>query len=172
MTGDDNFCQRCAGALELRPVDGKERPVCTRCQRVVYHDPKVSASVVVECRGRVLMVRRGTEPGIGLWSLPGGYVDRGEVVEQAAQREVVEETGLHVRVTRLVGISSEEGHPVVLVTYDSEVLGGTAEPGPEVMELEFFSLDGLPPLAFPRDRQILDDWKVLRDGRAGAEESV
>ena len=110
------------------------------------------------------MVRRATEPGLGLWSLPGGYVDRSEVVEQAAEREVLEETGLTVKVTGLVGVFSEPGHPVILVTYDSQVLGGNPEPGAEVMELDFFSPDGLPPLAFQRDSRILEEWKRLRDG--------
>ena len=163
MLADDKFCPRCAAPLELKDVEGKGRPVCTQCGRVIYHDPKVTAATVVE-RGGVLMVRRATEPGLGLWSLPGGYVDRSEVVEQSAEREVLEETGLTVKVTGLVGVFSEPGHPVILVTYDSQVLGGNLEPGAEVMELDFFSPDGLPPLAFQRDSRILEEWKRLRDG--------
>ena len=53
--------------------------------------------------GSVLMIRRGTELGYGLWGLPGGYVDRGEVVERAAAREVWEETGLEVEIGDLLG---------------------------------------------------------------------
>ena len=163
MLGDDKFCPQCAGLLEVRAVQEKDRPVCPQCGRIIYHDPKVTATTVVECGGKVLMVRRGIEPGLGLWSLPGGYVDRGEVVERAAEREVREETGLMVTVTGLVGIFSEPGHPVIMVTYDSQIVGGNAAPGPEVLELDFFSLDGLPPLAFPRDQQILEAWKRLKD---------
>ena len=164
MFGDDKFCPQCAALLELRNIDGKDRPVCSGCGRILYHDPKVTATAVVEREGNVLLVRRGTEPGMGLWSLPGGYVDRGEVVERAAEREVMEETGLTVKVTGLVGVFSETGHPVILVTYDSQIVGGSLKPGPEVLELDFFSMDGLPPLAFQRDRQLLDAWKRLRDG--------
>ncbi len=139
--------------------------MCSRCGTVIYYDPKVTAATVVEKEGKVLMVRRGIDPGLGLWSLPGGYVDRGEVVEQAAQREVVEETGFHVKVTDLVGVFSSRGDPVILVIYDSHIVGGVPKPGPEVQEIGFFSLDGLPPLAFPRDRQVLETWKGLRDGQ-------
>ena len=57
----------------------------------------MATAVVVERDEKVLMVRRGVEPGLGMWSLPGGYVDRGEMVERAAEREVVEETGLEVK---------------------------------------------------------------------------
>ena len=145
-------------------VQGTDRPVCPRCGRVIYHDPKVAAGAVVEHDGRVLMVKRGTEPGMGLWSLPGGYVDRGEVVESAAEREVLEETGLQVKVTGLVGVISEPGHPVIVVIYDSQIVGGSPKPGSEVQELDYCRLDELPPLAFPRDRQALEAWKQLRDG--------
>lgn len=164
MLRDDKFCPRCSAALELRDVEGKDRPVCPHCSRIVYYDPKVTASAVVDRRGKVLMVRRGVEPGMGLWSLPGGYVDRGEQVEQAAEREVLEETGLKVAVTGLVGVFSEPGDPVILVTYDSQIEGGVLEPGSEVQEVDFFPIDELPPLAFPRDRQIVETWDRLRDG--------
>ena len=164
MVSEHRYCPQCAGTLELKPVQGRDRPVCTRCGGVVYLDPKVTAAAVVERDGKVLMVRRGIEPGLGLWSLPGGYVDRGEVVELAAQREVLEETGLRVRVDGLVGVYSQEGQPVILVTYDSRIVGGCPMPGPEVQELDFFSTDRLPPLAFPRDREILEAWKRMRDG--------
>ncbi len=164
MFGDDRFCPRCASPLEAKDVQGQQRPVCPQCGRIIFYDPKVTAASVVEQDGKVLMVRRGIEPGLGLWSLPGGYVDRGEVVERAAEREVVEETGLVVRAVSLIGVFSEPGHPVILVTYDSQIVEGVAEPGPEVLELGFFSLDQLPPLAFPRDQQVLDAWKQKRDG--------
>ena len=164
MLRDDKFCPRCSAPLELRNVEGKDRPVCPQCSRIVYHDPKVTASAVVERGRKVLMVRRGEEPGLGLWSLPGGYVDRGEVVERAAEREVLEETGLKVAVTGLVGVFSEPGEPVILVTYDSRIVGGVLKPGSEVQEVDFFSLGALPPLAFPRDRRIVETWDRLRDG--------
>ena len=164
MLDNDRYCSGCATALELKSIEGNDRPVCPSCDRIIYYDPKVTAVTVVESDGKILLVRRGIEPGIGLWSLPGGYVDRGEVVEAAAQREVLEETGLVVKVSRLVGVFSEAGHPVILVTYDSRIEGGVAQPGSEVMEIDFFSLDELPELAFPRDTQVLEAWKSLVDG--------
>ena len=106
----------------------------------------------------MLLVRRGTEPGLGLWSLPGGYVDRGEVVEEAAVREVWEETGLRTRVDRLVGVFSEKGSPVVLVVYAGEILEGEPQAREEVMEVGFFEVGELPPLAFERDREIVAGW--------------
>lgn len=144
--------------METRILEGTVRPVCPQCGRVVYYDPKVAATAVVERAGLVLMLRRAVETGYGLWSLPGGYVDRGEVVEEAAAREVREETGLQVQIGKLVGLFSEEGHPVVVAAYAAVETGGKLEPGQEALELGFYPLDGLPTLAFPRDRLILARW--------------
>ena len=158
---NDRFCPACAAPLVEKEEAGRLRPVCSKCGKVVFYDPKVAATCIVEREGTVLMVRRGNQPGYGLWSMPGGYVDRGEVVEAAAAREVVEETGLVVETGHLVGIFSEVGHPVIVAAFSAEEKGGNLEPGPEALDVCFFSLDALPPLAFPRDRLILERWQSL-----------
>ena len=164
MMEGDRYCPSCSTPLEMRDAQGSRRPVCPSCGRVVYYDPKLAATVVVEQDDKILMVRRLVQPGLGLWSLPGGYVDRGELVEGAAAREVLEETGLRVDITGLVGLFSENGHPVVVAAFDSRNTRGEAIAGPEVSELGFFSLGELPPLAFPRDVEILKAWQILRNG--------
>lgn len=166
LTKEDRFCPSCGKPLERKEFQGAWRPHCPGCGRVVYHDPKLAATVVVERDGEILMVRRATQPGLGLWSLPGGYVDRGEVVERGAEREVLEETGVEVRATRLIGLFSEEGQPVVLAAFASKIVAGEAAAGPEVSEVGYFSLRQLPPLAFPRDTEILESWRRL-SGDAG-----
>ena len=93
MTSGDKFCAGCGTRLALREHEGRERPVCPQCGRVVFYDPKLAATCVIERDGRTLMVKRAVQTGYGLWSMPGGYVDRGEPVEIAAAREVMEESG-------------------------------------------------------------------------------
>jgi 8-oxo-dGTP diphosphatase len=66
--------------------------------------PRVGVGAIVLHEGRVLLVKRGRAPGLGLWSVPGGLVDRGESTVEAARREVEEETGLKVRIAGLVGV--------------------------------------------------------------------
>jgi len=105
------------------------------------------------------MIRRGTDQGYGLWGLPGGYVDRGEVVEQAAVREVWEETGLQVEVGALIGLFSESGDPVIVAVFAANEIGGKLESGPEALEVGFFPVDDLPELAFPRDQDVLSEWQ-------------
>lgn len=164
MAAEERYCPQCASFLTPQMVGGVTRPVCSSCGRIVYHDPKVATAMILAIEGRVLMVRRDTEPGRGLWSLPGGYVDRGEVVEEAAVREVWEEVGLRVGVERLVGVYSERGSPVVLVVYAGEILEGEPEVGNEVMEVGFFEVGELPALAFERDGEILGRWMVRLEG--------
>ena len=89
----------------------KSGRVCVQCGKVVYHDPKVAAISVVERGGCVLMIQRDTPVGRGLWSMPGGFIDRGELVEEGAVREVSEETGLQVEIQGLIGVFSEGGKP-------------------------------------------------------------
>ena len=127
---------------------------------MVFYDPKVAAVCLVERDGRVLMIRRGTDLGYGLWSLPGGFVDRGEVVEAAAAREAWEETGLEVAVDQLIGLFSLPGDPVIVAAFTAHETGGTLAPGPEALETDFFALDSLPDLAFSRDTEILTRWQA------------
>jgi ADP-ribose pyrophosphatase YjhB (NUDIX family) len=156
---DVNFCQRCGARLQVEPVEGRPRPTCPACRLVVFLDPKLVVAALVEREGKVLFVRRNREPGIGRWALPGGFVERGEAVEDAVRREVEEETGLEVRVEGLVGLYSEPESTIILAAYGGEVVSGALScQSPEVLEAAFFSVREPPPLAFPRDLRIIDDW--------------
>ena len=175
LTNDsDKFCASCGSRLAMREHEGARRPVCPACGRVVYYDPKLAVACVIERDRLTLMVRRAVQTGYGLWSMPGGYVDRGEPVEVAAAREVIEEAGLIVEVGPLIGLFSDAGNPVVVAPEAAPQPGGVAasaatevggalSPGPESLDVGFFPLDGLPPLAFPRDEQILRRWQGMRD---------
>lgn len=158
------FCPKCAGRLEGRTIEGRSRPFCGACGSVYWEDPKVAVAVCIPWDGGVLLGRRAIDPGLGLWSFPSGYVDRGEVLEDAARREVLEESGLAVDIAGLVGVYSTPGNPVVLVVYAAEATSGCPEPGPEVGELAAFPPDRLPPMAFEHDDRIIRDWITLRAG--------
>jgi ADP-ribose pyrophosphatase YjhB (NUDIX family) len=124
-------------------------------------DPKVAVAVVLGNTDGVLLGKRRVDPGAGRWSFPAGYVNRGEVLEEAAVREVLEEIGLAVRLTGVVGVYSEPGEPVVLIVYSGEIEAGEPMADErEVSEVRRFPLDRLPDdLAFPHDRRVLADWK-------------
>ena len=151
-------CPGCGILLEIRNIEGKDHPVCPECERVIYYDPKIVATALIERNNQILIIKRAVQVGYGLWSLPGGYVDRGEIVENAAAREVWEETGLKVKTEKLLGLFSEQGNPVLVAAYTATEIGGDLKAGPEALELGFYSPDDLPTLAFPRDQLIIETW--------------
>lgn len=136
------------------------RKVCPGCGYVHFDDPKVAVGVVAERRGRILLVCRDNQPHIGEWSFPSGFVDAGEVLEKAAVREAKEETGLDVRIGRLLGAYSSAGDDVVFIAYAARVTKGKIAIGDECRDVRFFPLDALPQLAFPHDPSILAAWRA------------
>jgi ADP-ribose pyrophosphatase YjhB (NUDIX family) len=155
------YCLECGNALEDRHQEDRARPTCPACGFIHYLDPKVAVAVVLGDESGILLGRRGIEPASGKWSFPAGYVNRGEVLEEAAVREVLEELGLEVELTALVGVYSERGNAVVLIVYAGVIVGGSLSmDGREVVEVKKFPLDELPEdLAFPHDRRVVEDWR-------------
>ncbi len=147
-------CVRCGARLEGHP------PTCPACQHVHWLDPKVAACVIFRWEGDLFLMRRGIPPGFGLWTYPGGYVDRGETVEHAAVREVREEAGCGVRLDSLVGLYSYPGQTAILVVYGGTVTDGTPYALSESLEARTFPDDRIPwdDLAFPSTREALRDF--------------
>jgi ADP-ribose pyrophosphatase YjhB (NUDIX family) len=133
---------------------------CVECQRIFYSDPKLAVAAIIPYRSGLVLVRRGIEPAYGEWSFPSGYVNRGEVVEKAVEREVLEETGLQVEAQWLVGLYSRPESPVVLGVYHATVLGGELIAGEETLESSVFGIAEMPELAFEHDTRIVDDWQA------------
>jgi ADP-ribose pyrophosphatase YjhB (NUDIX family) len=158
------FCPLCGAPLTRRRAgpDDREQPVCPACGFVFYLSPKLVAGTLPVREGRVLLTRRAIEPSRGLWTFPGGYVDWGEDVREAARRETLEEVGLAVRLERLLGLYSYPGSPVAVVVFTASPPAG-ADPVPcatEVMEIAYFAPGEIPfdALAFPSTRDALRDW--------------
>lgn len=152
------FCPRCGVALEPKDHDGTVRPTCPSCRFVLYIDPKVAVAVITGEDGKVLLTRRNHQPKMGFWTFPSGYVDVGEIVEEAAMRETEEETGVKVRLDKLLAVQSEAGNRVVLIVFTGSIIGGEMQPGAESQEVGLFGLDQLPELAFPHDRALIEAW--------------
>lgn len=158
-----DFCPRCGQRLTEREAFGRLRPVCPACEHVVFRGPKVVAGALVARDGQLLLNRRAINPGLGKWGLPAGYVELGEPVEEAAIREVFEETGLRVRLEGLVGVYTNVESGVVLVIFAAEILEGEPVVGHETQAVGFFAPDALPELAFEQNRQIVADWLRRKD---------
>jgi 8-oxo-dGTP diphosphatase len=157
------FCPRCAGALESRSLKAGEpdRLVCGACGFVFYLDPKVAVGTIIATDdSRLVLVRRAIEPGYGLWVFPGGFVDRGEELEAAAKREAREESGLDVRLDRLVNVYSYIDAPVIIVVYAASVIGGDLCGDEECLEAKLVRADEIPwdDLAFRSTREALREY--------------
>lgn len=150
----------------MRLPDGpRPVPVCTACGRLHHLDPAVGVGAVVrDGAGRLLLVLRGVQPGRGRWALPAGFVDAGEDPRDAAAREVLEETGLHVRCGEVVDVypGSGTGHGAsFFLAFRAELLGGTLAAADDALDARFFALSELPELAFDSTRDA-----VRRAGRS------
>jgi ADP-ribose pyrophosphatase YjhB (NUDIX family) len=156
------FCPRCGGGLVSRVVMAHDPPrlVCSVCGFVFYLDPKVAAGAICRMDGGIVLLRRGIEPGYGLWVYPGGYVDRGESLEEAAVREAREEVGLEIRLQGLVNAYSYPGRPVIVVVFAAEVIGGALTRGIEALEAQVFPEATIPwgDLAFRSTTDALKDY--------------
>ncbi len=134
-----------------------ERLVCKNCDFIFYLDPKLVACTIAETAKGIVLQRRNKEPKRGQWVLPGGFVDRGETLEEAAKREFFEETGLHTRIIGLIGTYSYPGEANIIIVYQSEITGGTIRPCHESMSIDEFKKDKIPwsQLAFDTTKKAL-----------------
>lgn len=157
-----NFCALCGAALEERNSHGQMRPVCPACGRVVYFDPKVAVIAVIIVDEQVLLVQRANEPGQGKWACPAGFVEYDEAPADAAAREVLEETGLIVRVTQLLEVfpKKDNGLADIVIAYAADVVDGTLQAGDDAADARWFTRDALPELVFyPSITLIGERWR-------------
>jgi ADP-ribose pyrophosphatase YjhB (NUDIX family) len=136
------------------------------CGFTHFVDPKVGVSALVEQDGKVLLVQRAIEPGLGRWALPSGFVELNEVPEIAAARECEEETGLRVDGLVLLEVThySDDFRGAGLnLTYRARVAGGVLQPGDDAQDARFFTSEELPPghqVAFASHRAALEGWQA------------
>ena len=150
------FCPRCGRSAE---VDFPRRIVCPHCGYAAYYNPKpVAAAIPIDEQGRVILLRRGFDPGRSLWTFPGGFVDLGESVPDAARRETDEELEMAVELETLVGVYSRPEDRVVLIVYRARAIG-RPHTSPEAPEVHAFAPAEIPwdELAFWSTDQALRD---------------
>ena len=122
-------------------------------------------AVVTDGKGRLLMIKRGREPGAGLWSIPGGRIEAGETDAEALVREMLEETNLAVEVGRLLGRVQRpflDGAVIDIRDYAVVVTGGTLRPGDDAAEARWVAAADLNSLEITEGLiEALTDWGVL-----------
>jgi ADP-ribose pyrophosphatase YjhB (NUDIX family) len=165
------FCSRCGTALELTalPEESRDRLACPACGLVAYVNPRmVVTTLPVTDDGEAILIRRGIEPGRGLWAPPGGFLEVDETVTEGAARETLEETGLLVVPGRIIGIYSRLEAGVVTLTLEARIVGGAPLLTPEALEIRAFAPNAIPwdEIAFRTSWFALADWVTEQDPTA------
>lgn len=147
------FCTQCGNGVEYRIPAGDNLPryVCGRCGHVHYQNPKVVAGCIPVWEDRVLLCRRAIEPRYGLWTIPAGFMENRETVEQAAARETDEEARARVEIDGLYGVYNIPHISQVYIIFRGRLVDGEFSPGPESLDAALFSEARIPwdELAFP-----------------------
>jgi ADP-ribose pyrophosphatase YjhB (NUDIX family) len=158
-----NYCSRCGQELRFGPIPGedRERLGCPACGYIAYVNPRlVVTTLPVDAEGRLVLLRRGIEPGRGAWAQPGGFLEVDETVTEAAIRETLEETGLIVQPGEIVGLYSRLEAAVVVLAVEATITGGQFRPNPEALEIRAFEPDAIPwpGIAFKTSYWAIRDW--------------
>ena len=148
-----NFCNQCAHPVSIKIPDGdtKERYVCDACGVIHYQNPKIVAGCIPEWEGQILLCRRGIEPRHGLWTIPAGFMENGETIEQAAARETLEEACADVEINGLYGVFNIPHVNQVYMIFRASLKEKKFASGIESLETELFSENDIPwsEMAFP-----------------------
>ncbi|MES2209771.1 MAG: NUDIX hydrolase [Chloroflexota bacterium] len=161
------YCSRCGAELRHGVVAGEDRhrSSCPSCGHIAYVNPRlVVTALPVTDDGRLILLRRGIEPGLGAWAQPGGFLEVDESISEAAVRETLEETGLTIRPGEIVGLYTRLEAAVVVLVLEASIVGGVAAPTPEALEIRAFAPDSIPwsGLAFKTTYWALVDWLARR----------
>lgn len=160
MKSERQFCPYCGSQLGQREREGRIRLYCESENRFVYENPiPASTALVQDESGRILLVLRNREPGKNQWALPGGFVETGESPEEAARRELEEETGLTAVEPDLIDIIYQESDfyrvSLLIIGYHFSRYEGETRAGDDADEVQFFGADELPELAFESHSEII-----------------
>lgn len=154
------YCPKCGAEFNLEIIEEEKRLVCPLCRWIHYENPLPCAAALVRKKeNEILLIERGVEPGKGRWALPSGFMEIDETPEETCLRELKEETRLIGNIVRLIGVYSQKSvlyKGVLIVGYEVEARG-IPSPGSDSQNVEFFTLDKLPEIAFSSHRKIIDD---------------
>ncbi|AOA57336.1 NUDIX hydrolase [Acinetobacter larvae] len=154
-----HFCTVCGQTTQEKiPLgDSKLRQVCEACGHIHYINPKVICGALALWEDKVLLCRRAIEPRYGLWTLPAGYMELNETMEQGAARETREEAAAEIDIQQLYCMYNIPRIGQIYVLFKAQLQHGQFGAGEETIESRLFSEQDIPwaDLAFPSVEQTL-----------------
>ena len=167
-----NFCSNCGSPVESKIPSGDHLPrfVCISCNMVHYKNPLLVLGCVPEWQDKILLCRRAIEPRLGFWTVPAGFMENGETMQQAAARECQEEAMATVEVGSLLAVVNVTRAHQVHVMFRAKLLEPKFAPGPESLEVGLYDESQIPwpELAFASGEYALRQY--FADRSLGREE--
>lgn len=154
------YCSQCGGSLSYRIPPGDDRPryMCDDCGAVHYENPKVVVGCIPVWEDKLLLCRRAIEPGYGKWTLPAGYLEKGETAEQGAIRETYEESGARVEIMQPYALFSLTFADHIYFMFHARMLSSDFAPGKESLSVKLFGESEIPwsEIAFSVIRETIE----------------
>ena len=140
------YCSDCGALVSLRLPEGDLLPrfVCDGCGVIHYQNPKIVVGCVPEFEGRILICKRAIEPRVGYWTVPAGFLENGETLQQGAAREAHEEALAKVEIRSLLTVVHVLPAHQVHVFFRARLLDPEIGAGPESLEARLVTADELP----------------------------
>ena len=162
------YCSECGPKLSEPANGGRPRMACPQCGAVYLLDPRLAAACIAQWGDQVLLCRRATGPGHGLWSLPGGFIESNEDPVTGATRELLEEAGASVKIERPYALFRVAASHQLHIVYLATLLEIDFKPGSESLDAALFGESSAPcnQLAFASTREALR--RYFTDRRRGA----
>ena len=165
------FCSACGHAVVSKIPDGDHLPrfVCPNCATIHYENPRIIAGCIPEWHGKILLCRRAIEPRRGFWTLPAGFMENGEAVQDAAAREAQEEALADVEIGSLAAMVNVVQAHQVHIMFRARLLNTNFGVGPESLEVGLYDEADIP---WPEIAFMSVDFTLKRyldDRRAGVE---
>ena len=167
-SSDYEFCPYCQTALIQKAIGQRQRPTCPDCEFVHYRNPAPAVAILILDGDKILLGKRGTDPGKGEWAAPSGYIEFEDDFITTAIQEAKEETGLDIQVEYIYNLISSFYSPnfhFLAIYLIAQVVGGELNPGDDLVEVAWYPLSGpFPKLAFQEDADVLK-WLVNNDSK-------
>lgn len=137
-----NYCPRCSAKFP-----NKNEPLhCTQCGFEIYANPAPTTAILIEKNGKLLLAKRKIDPKKGAWDTPGGFVECDETIEESAIREAKEETGLKIKVLKIIGSQPDiyDQKPTLTFAIHAKIIEGTMKAADDVASLYWVDFANIP----------------------------